>query len=134
MTEKTPSEPFESGRPPCIGTPGMSPPLTRSTRCAAGARSRNVTLRSAPISGETTGGGWAGGACASAGAVRATSTKLLATSFDSLRLMAPTSRLFLQALVREARDLLRGHEAFSPRVVELGRRACGNDLILGHAL
>src|SRR5262245_31144377 len=136
MTEKTPSAPFASGRPPCIGTPGMSPPLTSSTRSAAGARSRNVTSRLAPISGETTGGGGAGnavGACASAGAVRAISTKLDATSFDSPRLIAPTSLLFLQALVREARELLRRHEPFAPGVVELGRRLCGDDLVLAHA-
>ena len=62
MTEKTPSAPFASGNPPAIGTPGMSPPLTSSTRSAAGARSRRVTSRLAAISGDTTDGGGAGGA------------------------------------------------------------------------
>ena len=61
MTEKTPSAPLVSGNPPCIGTPGMSPPLTSSTRSADGARSRNVTSRFVAISGDTTGGGGAAG-------------------------------------------------------------------------
>src|SRR5262245_18399720 len=134
MTEKTPSAPFASGSPPCIGTPGMSPPLTRSTRSAEGARSRNVTSRFAAISGETTGGGCAGGACASAGAVTAISIKLDERSFESLPFMAAPSSLSLQALVREARELLGGHEAFAPRIVELGSRPGGDDLILAHAL
>ena len=73
MTEKMPSAPFASGNPPAIGTPGMSPPLTSSTRSAAGARSRKVTSRLAAMSGDTTAGGGAGGAagCASIGSAKA---------------------------------------------------------------
>jgi hypothetical protein len=51
----------------------MSPPLTSSTRSAAGARSRRVTSRLAAMSGDTTDGGGAGGAagCASTGSAKA---------------------------------------------------------------
>src|SRR6185436_15384084 len=79
------------------------------------------------------GAGGRAGACASAGALMAITTKLDARSFDS-PLMACTSLLLFQALIREARELLRSHEAFAPGVIELGRRLCGDDLALGHAL